>query len=248
MTRARKLASTMSASGWCVREETGMGAVIGDLLPFALGVAVSPIPIIAVILMLLAPRAGGTSAGFGLGWLAGIVVVTTVVVLVAGGAGAGTDEGGPSTASSWIKLLLGVLLLALAVREWRQRPRPGEDAVLPKWMAAIDGFTPVKATGLGFLLSALNPKNLLMCIAAGLTIGAASLGAGQSVAAVAVFTVIAASTVLVPVVAYAVAKDRMRGPLDELKVWLQANNAAVMSVLILVIGTVLVGKGLGGLL
>ena len=225
-----------------------MGAVVGDLLPYAVGVAVSPIPIIAVILMLLAPRAGGTSAGFALGWLAGIVVVTTVVVLVAGGTGAGTDEGEPSTASSWIKLLLGVLLLALAVRQWRQRPKPGAEAVLPKWMTAIDGFTPVKAIGLGFLLSALNPKNLLMCVAAGLTIGAASLSVGQSVAAEAVFTVLAVSTVLVPVVAYAVAKDRMRGPLDELKVWLQANNAAVMSVLLLVIGAVLAGKGLGGLL
>ena len=62
------------------------------------------------------------------------------------------------------------------------------------------------------------------------------------------FTAIAASTVLVPVVAYAVAKDRMRHALDELKAWLQANNTAVMSVLVLVIGTVLVGKGIGGLL
>jgi threonine/homoserine/homoserine lactone efflux protein len=230
------------------REETGMGAVVGDLLPLGVGVAVSPVPIIAVILMLLAPRAGGTSAGFGLGWLAGIVVVTTVVVLVAGGAGAGTDEGGPSTVTSWVTLLLGVLLLALGVREWRQRPKPGDEAALPKWMAAIDGFTPVKATGLGFLLSALNPKNLLMCIGAGLTIGQANLDTGQSVLAVAVFTVIAASTVLLPVIAYAVAKDKMRHPLDELKAWLQVNNAAVMGVLVLVIGTVLLGKGLGGLL
>jgi hypothetical protein len=46
-----------------------MGAVVGDPLPLAVGVAVSPVPIIAVILMLLAPRASGTSAGFGLGWL-----------------------------------------------------------------------------------------------------------------------------------------------------------------------------------
>ena len=225
-----------------------MGAVIGDLLPLGVGVAVSPVPIIAVILLLLAPQAGGPSAGFGLGWLAGIVVVTTIVVLVAGGAGAGTDEGGPSTVTSWVTLLLGVLLLAVGVREWRHRPKPGVEAPLPKWMAAIDGFTPVKATGLGFLLSALNPKNLLMCIGAGVTIGAADLDTGQSVAAVAVFTAIAASTVLVPVVAYAVAKDRMRHPLDELKAWLQANNTAVMSVLVLVIGTVLVGKGIGGLL
>ena len=115
-------------------------------------------------------------------------------------------------------------------------------------MAAIDKVTPVRATALGFALAAINPKNLLMCIAAGVTIGGASLTAGQVVAAEAVFTVIAASTVLVPVLAYALAKDRMQHPLDELKTWLQANNAAVMSVLLLVIGVALFGKGLGALL
>jgi hypothetical protein len=41
-----------------------MGSVIGDFLPQALGVAISPVPIIATILMLLAPKAGATSVGF----------------------------------------------------------------------------------------------------------------------------------------------------------------------------------------
>ena len=48
-----------------------MGGVIGDLLPTALGVAISPVPIIAVILMLLAPRAKAASVGFLLGWVSG---------------------------------------------------------------------------------------------------------------------------------------------------------------------------------
>ena len=36
-------------------------------------------------------------------------------------------------------------------------------------------------------------------------------------------------------------------PLDDLRVWLAANNATVMAVLLLVIGVVIFGKGLGGL-
>ena len=225
-----------------------MGAVIGDLLPLAVGVAISPVPIIAVILMLLAPRAGRASAGFGVGWLLGIVVVTTVVVLVTGGAGGGTSSGEPSAVVSWIKLLLGVALVGVGAKQWRERPKPGDEAPLPKWMTAIDKITPVRATALGFALSALNPKNLLMCIAAGVTIGGAGLAAGGAITALAVFAVIAASTVLVPVLAYALARKRMQHPLDELKTWLQANNTAVMSVLLLVIGVALFGKGLGALL
>ena len=119
-------------------------------------------------------------------------------------------------------------------------------APLPKWMAAIAEFTLVKAAGLGFVLAAVNPKNLLMCVGAGTVVAGAGIGVSQQVVAVAVFTVLAASTVAVPVIAYLVAKERMRHPLDELKAWLQANNAAVMSVLLLVLGAVLVGKGIGG--
>ena len=224
-----------------------MGTVIGDLLPLAVGVAVSPIPIIAVILMMLAPRAGAASVGFALGWVAGIVVVVTITLLFASGADL-SDDDGPSTTASWIKLILGVLLLTVGVLQWRKRPAPGESVPLPKWMAAIDHVTAAKAVGLGFLLSAVNPKNLLMCVSAGVTIAAGGLDDDEVVVAVAVFTVLAASTVLLPVVAFLVAEERMRHPLDELKGWLQTNNTAVMAVLILVIGVSLFGKGLGGLL
>jgi threonine/homoserine/homoserine lactone efflux protein len=224
-----------------------MGAVIGELLPLSLGVAISPVPIIAVILMLLAPRAGAASVGFGAGWVLGIAVVTVVALAIASSADVGGSEDQPSTAASWLKVVLGVLLLAVAVRQWRARPKGDEPATLPKWMAAIDQVTPVKALGLGFLLSAVNPKNLLLCMAAGVSIAASGLDTGDEVIAVAVFLVLAASTVLVPVVGYAVAKQRMQHPLGELKVWLQQNNATVMAVLLLVIGVTLIGKGIGGL-
>ncbi|GAA4905925.1 Sap-like sulfolipid-1-addressing protein [Stackebrandtia albiflava] len=223
-----------------------MGTVIGELLPLAVAVAISPIPVIAVILMLLAPEATATGAGFCVGWVAGIVAATVLftvltAVLDLGGAG------GSSTVVAWVKLALGVLLLALSVRQWRSRPGPGEEPVTPGWMRAVDRFTPPKAFGLGFALAAVNPKNLAMCVSAGATIGTASSTAGASAVAVAVFTLVAAATVAGPVLGYAVAADRLRGALDRLKVWLSANNAAVMSVLLLVIGAVLLGKGIGGL-
>ena len=119
----------------------------------------------------------------------------------------------------------------------------GEPAELPKWMSAIDSFNFVKATGLGFALAGLNAKNLLMCAAAGAGIGSARLTGADTAVAVAVFTVIAGSTVLIPVVGYAVAKERMRRPLDELKAWLQTNITSVMGVLLLVLGVTLIGKG-----
>jgi threonine/homoserine/homoserine lactone efflux protein len=223
-----------------------MGAVIGDLLPLAIGIAISPIPIIAVILMLLSQHPGRSGGGFLIGWVAGIVVITVVVLLVVGQAG-DSSGGKPSTLSSVLKLVFGAALLLLAGRQWQGRPKEGESGSMPKWMGAIDSITLGRALGLGFALSAINPKNLLMGLGAGTTIGAAHLPAGEAVVAVVVFTVLAASTVAGPVLGYLLARERVTRPLQELRAWLTQNNAAMMAVLLLVIGVVLIGKGIAGL-
>ena len=93
----------------------------------------------------------------------------------------------------------------------------------------------------------MNPKNVLMAVAAGLAIGEAHLSVGGNVVAIVIYTALAASTVAIPVIAYLAAKEKMRGPLDNMKAWLQDNNATVMAVLMLVIGVVLIGKGISGL-
>jgi len=218
-----------------------MGAVIGDVLPLAIGIAISPIPIIAAILMLFSPRATSTSTGFLLGWILGIVVATAVFTALAGTLKTG---GEPSAVASWIKIGLGVLLVLVGIRQWRGR---GGQHDAPKWMAAIDDFTFPKALGLGFLLSGVNPKNLIIAAGAGLIIGSSAVGVGGDAAAIALFTVIASSTVAIPVLAHLVAAERMTRPLESLRKWLQDNNATVMATMILVIGMVLVGKGVSGL-
>jgi threonine/homoserine/homoserine lactone efflux protein len=221
-----------------------MGAVIGDILTLALGVAISPIPIIAAILMLLSPKARVTGTGFLLGWVLGIVVAVTVFTLLSSVLPeAEADASQPI--KGVIQLVLGILLLLLALRQWRGRPQAGAEPALPKWMQAIDTITFPKAVGLGFLLSAVNPKNLLLAASAGVTIGAAGLDAGSIVVVIAVFTLIAASTVLVPVVGYLIAAEKLRGPLDALRGWLAKENAVIMAVLLLVIGVAIIGKGIG---
>ena len=221
-----------------------MPQVIGAILPLAIGVAISPIPIIAAILMLLSPRARSTGVGFLLGWLVGVIVAVTVFTLLA----AVLPENDPDASkpiAGTIQLILGILLLLLAVRQWRSRPKRGEEPALPKWMSAIDSMTTGRGLLLGFVLAAVNPKNLLLAASAGIVIGSAGLSVGSEILAIAVFTVIAVISVAAPVIAYLVAADRMRGPLDALRGWLVHNNATVMAVLLLVIGVSVIGKGIG---
>jgi threonine/homoserine/homoserine lactone efflux protein len=222
-----------------------MGAVIGEILPLALGVAISPIPIIAAILMLLSPKAKATSVGFLIGWVVGIVVAVTVFTLLSAVLPAPSDDGSAPVHGT-LQIVLGGGLLLVALRQWRKRPKHGEEPELPKWMQAIDKVSFPLALGLGFLLSAINPKNLLMAAAAGIDIGNAALTTSEIVLVIAIYSIIAASTVLIPVVGYLFAAAKLRGPLDSLRVWLAKENAVIMAVLLLVIGVVLIGKGLGG--
>jgi threonine/homoserine/homoserine lactone efflux protein len=221
-----------------------VGSVIGDILPLALGIAISPIPIIAAILMLLSPKAKGTSVGFMLGWVLGIVIAV-VAFTVLSSVIPEQDPDASKPIAGTIKILLGAGLLFLAFRQWRSRPKAGEEAALPKWMAAIDTITAGRGFGLGFLLAAVNPKNLLMAIGAGVIIGTGGLTVGETTLVIVIFVLIAASSVAVPVIAYLLASKRMAGPLESLRGWLVRNNATVMAVLLLVIGAVMIGKGIG---
>ncbi|KQN86579.1 GAP family protein [Arthrobacter sp. Leaf69] len=223
-----------------------MGTVIGEILPLALGIAISPIPIIAAILMLLSPKAKAVSVGFLVGWVVGIIAAVAVFTLLSGLIPEEDPEASKPIAGT-IKILLGAGLLVLAVRQWRSRPIPGEKAALPKWMATIDTVTTGRATFLGFLLAAANPKNLLMAIAAGLVIGAGGLTRAEESLAIAIFVLIAASTVAIPVIAYLIASKRMTAPLKSLRDWLVQNNPTLMTVLLLVLGVVVIGNGIGSL-
>src|SRR5690349_8119414 len=113
-----------------------MNEAIGQVLPLGVGVALSPVPIIAVVLMLGTPRARSNGPAFLLGWLLGLGLAGTIVLVVSNGADASSDDG-PASWVSVLRLVLGVLLLLLAVKQWRGRPRAGEAAALPKWMQTI---------------------------------------------------------------------------------------------------------------
>ena len=133
-----------------------LSQVIGDLLPLAVGVALSPLPIIAVILMLDTPKARSNGPAFAVGWIAGLVIVSVIVLIVANGAS--QPDSATSTGVNWVKLGLGLLFISMAARQWRGRPKPGETPTMPKWMATIDSFNVGKSLGLGAALSGVNPK------------------------------------------------------------------------------------------
>jgi threonine/homoserine/homoserine lactone efflux protein len=221
-----------------------MGSAIGEILAPAIGVAISPVPIIAVILMLFSNHAARNSVSFAIGWLVGLTAAGFIVLSL----GIETSSGEPSDTSGWIKVVVGVLLLLLGVRNWRSRPRDGEEPETPAWMDAIDEFSAVKSLGIGVLLSAVNPKNLALTVSAAVTITNSGLSDGDQTVVMIVFVLIASVTIILPVLVYLVMGEKADPGLRSMKKWLNDNNATVMTVLFAVFGVKVLGDGLAILL
>ena len=223
-----------------------MGQAIGGSLALAVGIALSPIPIIAVVLMLTTPRARANGPAFVLGWLLGLGVVGAIVLAVAGPANA-SSSGAPATWVSWLKIILGAGLLLIAARQFRGRPHGEDQAPMPKWMGAIENFKPAAALGTGALLAGANPKNLLLAVAGAATIAQTGIAGAQQAIAYLIFAVIATIGVGTPVVIYFAMGERSQELLGKLKNWMGQHNAVIMSVLCLIIGAKLIGDAISAL-
>jgi threonine/homoserine/homoserine lactone efflux protein len=216
---------------------------ISEVLTFAVGVAVSPVPIIAVTLMLFSARARVNGLVFLLGWVVALAIVSAIAYALA-------DQGSSATGSTtsqsiaWGRIVFGCLFLLLAWRNWRKRPAPGEDPKMPKWMAGIDTLKPGKALALGLLLAGVNPKNLMLTLAAGAGLAQLGISTTDSIVSLIVFVLLASVTIAGPVVYYLLGGAQAKARLDDMKNWLAQHNDAVMAVLFLVFGAKLIADGL----
>jgi threonine/homoserine/homoserine lactone efflux protein len=223
-----------------------MGQAIGQVLSFGVGVALSPVPIIAVVLMLATPKGRVNGFSFLIGWIAGLGVVGTIVLLISSGASASSDSA-PATWVSILKIVLGVLLLLLAIKQWRGRPRDDTQPELPAWMKTVDTFTPVKSAGMAVLLAAINPKNLLLVVGCAAAIAQTGSSTIDQAIALAVFVAIATLGVGVPVAIYLLTGERATNILNELHDWMARENATIMAVICLIIGAKLIGDAITAL-
>ncbi len=209
-----------------------VGDAIGENLRLAVGVALSPMAVIAVILMLSTPKGRSNGSAFAVGWVVGLVSASVIVLLVA--SDADDADSGSSTAVNWVKLLLGVLFLVMALGQWRKRPQPGVEAEKPRWMAAMNSITPGKSLAIGTFLSLVNPTDLALAAAA--SIAEAGLDGAGSIVATGLFVIIGSLTVDGPVVMYLLASQRAAGA-GRNEGFLSAHNA------VMVLGAKLIAEG-----
>lgn len=226
-----------------------MGEAVAQVIPLGIAVAFSPLPIIAVVLILATPAGRPKALAFAAGGLAGVVVITAGATLVFGAAGA--DEGSGEDPSTWVsagRLALGALLLWFAAGQWRARPRAGDPTPdLPAWMRTVDTLTPGRAAGMGVLLCGVNPKNLILIVAAAGAIAAAGGSAADEAAGLAVFVALAMLGVVLPIAGSLLLGERADGFLDRLRAWMVRESTTIVAVIAALVAAKLIVDGITGL-
>ena len=216
--------------------------MLTELIPLALVVALSPLSIIPAVLVLQTPRPRPTGLAFLVGWVVGLAVLTEVFVEVSGLLGGGLDK--PPPWASYVRIAVGIALIAFGLYKWLTRKRSEHS---PKWMNSFAKITPARAVVTAMVLVVVNPKVLFMCLAAGLAIGTEGLGRTGAFLGVAYYVAVAASTVALPILAYAVSGDRLDPALTRVKDWMERQHAVLVAAILVVIGILVLYKGIHGL-
>nr|WP_231999159.1 GAP family protein [Mycobacterium sp. 1081908.1] len=219
-----------------------MASVLTKLIPLGVVIAVSPITVIPAVLVLHAPRPRPASLAFLGGWLVGMAALTAAFV----GASdlLGDLHQTPPTWASWLRVVLGLALIAFGIFRWLTRHRQGKT---PVWMRSFSKLTPLRAGVTGVVLTVVRLEVLILCAVAGLAIGTGGVGAVAGWVAGAVFVAVSSSTVAAPILAYVGASGRLDDALERLKVWMEENHAAMLAVILVLIGLLVLYNGIHAL-
>lgn len=213
-----------------------MAGLISEMLPRAAVVAISPIPILAVVLMLLTDRGRTNSLAYLGGWASGMTVVAVVAAL----AGVGKVATHPSKPVAVVMLVIAAAFIIGAVVEFRRRPRKGEEHVSPWWARFLHEMGPAQAFGLGVFLIVVNAKDALATIDAGGQLSGSGEGLAAKVVALAVFVLVGSLPVLIPIGIRFGLGDEAEPTLHRWRAWLERHGPLAVSIVLAVVAIALI--------
>ncbi|MEC3952896.1 GAP family protein [Nocardia sp. CDC153] len=223
-----------------------MGEAVGQFLSHAVGVAISPLALVAVIAILTAPRGRANALWFALGWILAVVAVFAALLVVGASTGARHD-GHPGTWVSWFRLVLGVLLALMALRQLRLAAA-AEEGALPPRLRNLEQFTPANCLTLGIVLALANPKNITQIATGAVGVASEITRTSGRITAEAIFVAIASLGVLIPLLVHFSGHPTAHHTLQRWKDWTIRNHYAIMAVLFILLSAKTLGDGISGLL
>jgi threonine/homoserine/homoserine lactone efflux protein len=216
---------------------------VRGVLSFAAAMALSPLPIVAVILLLASARGRAKGLLFELGWLTGLTSLGALVLLIVHP----SDDRSPGSSpgwGSWLAVSLGVLLLLLSAQQYRRRPPAGTRVPTPKWVRSLDRLSPGGAFAFGAAVAVVNPKNGPLLVAGAAEIASGRTSSASQATALAIFVLLASAGVFAPFVLHLIAGARAVVTLEGWRRWFTQHNAAVTALVALLLGLKLLLDGL----
>lgn len=222
-----------------------LGNSIGQILAHGVGVAISPLALVAIVVLLATPRARVNAVTFALTWIVAMAAAIAVLLVVGGLVGANHHDR-PATWTGWAKLVIGLAALTIAARQARRALHPDPDRPPPAW-TQNPKHTTLTIITLATTLAIVNPKNLTQLAAAAVTITAVTRGHGARIIAGVVFLLVASLCVTIPLAIHLFAGARATTILARWKDWATHHNSTIMAVLLTVLGTKSVGDAVATL-
>ena len=201
-----------------------------ELLLIGVAIALDPLPLTAFMIMLPSKRGVRKGAAFVFGWLVSLGIVVTITVLATGNNPPAPNTA-PSLASLAVRIALGVVLVAIAVRDRRKRGQPKPPKKPPKWQAHVDNMSPWFAM---VLAPTLQPWALIGAGAA--TVTEAKLSSWESYLALFGFCVLASASYLAMEIYAAIRPSQSQALLARFKAWIDAHTDQVIIYGSLIIG------------
>jgi biotin transporter BioY len=210
--------------------------MVVDLVLIALAMAFYPVALTIFILILASRHGPRKAAGFIFGWLAALAIVATATIAATRNKPPATGTA-PSVGILVVKIVLGVLLLAIAARQRRRMSQPRLPKDEPKWQARIDDMSALFAIGLGAFFQ---PSVFVATAAA--TIAGAKLSSGADYFSLVVFGLLSVSTYLAMDIYSVVRPERSAEVLSSLKAWIDRHTDLIIVIVAAAVGLWLIGK------
>jgi hypothetical protein len=217
-------------------DPTTTSELLSSLLIPALAIAVNPVPIIACVTLLSTPHGKRNALYF---------IVTVVILMLAIGSAVifvvgQSSSSSTSTGGAAVTTAFGLIFLAVAVQQWRTKPVEGKD---PGWMKALDKAGLVAGVVLGVSLTnyALLTSGMQKIVTSGLS-------SSVQTSALVFFTLIATSTIILPLIVYLVRPVWAKRVLGRFRDWLMQHNRVILIIVFGLMGTLFTVQGVIGLL
>ena len=210
-----------------------------EALPIALGTFLATLPLAGVSLLLASRTRRKAHLSFLGGWMIGALLVGLLAILLSDVSAPG--QGPPRLWVVWLRLILGIGLIALAARKWIKASGTDE---APGWMRAFETAGASRLYGLGLIIVALNPKNALLFASGALVIAAKTYVPAKQVLAYSGFVIVASLSVLAPLMLSVLMGERAEAPLATLKKFAARHSAVILAVVTAVLGAIVIYKAL----